>query len=347
MQIIWAVALVLAAGALVWMSALILLRLVHQRRAARELADRRALQAVLLGAIRGGGDVRLAIQPYAGKGHLLAQTLLDFVTILQGADLETVIETLRDAGVEAVLQEGVDHGRGPCRLACIEALGAFKGEASRPTLRRAAARGSPDVRLAALRSLLQTGAEAPLADIVQRLRDEELPPGGPTADFVRLVVERDPGAAVILLDETDDLPPAASAMLLEALGATGAYTAIPTVVDHLTAEQPKVRAAAAVALGMLRHPAAEHSLREAIDDPAPIVRSAAAEAIGAAGLMGLAGALEDHLEDPAWSVRFEAAAALAKLDPPQVGATGEAPPVSPLTPLPAPALMRAEWRPAE
>lgn len=316
LSLIWLTAIVLASGAVAWMVALILLRIFHEHRAQRDLADRQAVEHALLGVLQGRADLAKALEPYKRRPHLLAKALLDLLTILRGADLQAVVDGLRAAGIERILQAGAMRGSADGRLASIEALGAFSGAKTQFTLLRAAGRGPEQVRLAALRSLFQAGGEVSVGRMVDHLRRGQLRHSGPTADFMRLVVERDHMAATAALAE-DNLSPGSRVMLLEALGSAGAYDAIPALTASIAARRPEVRAAAAVALGKLMHPAAELSLRLAIDDPAPEVRTAAAEAIGASGLTNLAGVLEQHLKDPVWSVRFQSAAALAKF-----GATG-------------------------
>jgi HEAT repeat protein len=323
LSLIWLTAIVLALGAVAWMITLILFRVLNEHRAKRNLADRRAVEKALLGVLQGQTQLADALGPYRRRAHLMAKSLLDFLTIFRGADLETIVEALRGAGIERVLRDGAMRGSADGRLASIEALGAFGGAETQFILLRAAGRGPGPVRLAALRSLFQAGGDVSVNRMVEHLRRGQLRHSGPTADFMRLVVGRDHAAATEALAE-DSLLLGSRVMLLEALGAAGAYGAIPALTENIAAARPEVRAAAAVALGKLMHPAAEPCLRRALDDPSPEVRSAAAEAIGAAGLKTLSKALENGLDDPVWIVRFQSAAALAKFGPSGLGALRKA-----------------------
>ncbi|MCR5879724.1 HEAT repeat domain-containing protein [Phenylobacterium sp. J367] len=203
------------------------------------------------------------------------------------------------------------------RLAAVEALGAFPGPETQFALIRAAARGSPAVRLAALRSLWQAGGEVGVDQLVGELERGALPPSGALADLLRLVTEADPAAAIAAL-EAPGRSAVARVLLSQALGAAGAYAAIPALTRQAGAREPDVRTAAVEALGRLMHPAAEPILRDALGDEAWEVRSAAANAVGDARLASLVDPLAGRLADPVWQVRHQAAAALVKLGAPGI-----------------------------
>lgn len=312
LTLIWIVALSLAGGAVLWMSGLIVMRMVHTRRAARRLADRRALEAALIGVLQGQADVDVAFAPYRGRARLLAETLLDFVGLVRGEDRAAVIAAMTHIGADRTLRARVGRGSLAGRLASIEALGAFPGPETQFTLIRAASAGPAEVRIAALRSLFQAGGEVSIGRLLAELAKGDLPASGTFADLLRLVVEADPAAARAEL-ATPALPGSTRVLLLEALGAAGDYAAISDFTAHAGSPEPDVRTAAVQALGRLMHPLAEPTLRAALADPEWQVRSAAAEAAGAGRLPGLAESLAERLDDPVWRVRHQAAEALGKL----------------------------------
>jgi HEAT repeat protein len=314
LTLIWLIACVLVVGAVAWMSTLIGLRLLHQRRAAALLADRRKVEAALIAAMQGRTDLEAAFEPFRNRASLLAHALLDFLGLVRGEDRRMVVAVLEELGVERTLRARVRRGSLAGRLACVEALGAFPGPETQFTLIRAASRGPVEVRLAALRSLWQAGGEVSVAQLVAEVESGGLPPSGHFSDLLKLIVEADPAAAVARLEQ-GGLAPLTRILLLSALGSAGAYGALPILMAGAEAVEPEVRTAAVEALGKLMHPAAGPTLRHALEDPAWQVRSAAAGAVGAAGLVALAEPLAACLADPVWWVRHQAAAALGRLGP--------------------------------
>lgn len=312
MDVVWLAAVALCAAAFLWMAALIMLRFSSEGAAKQRAADRRAVEGCFVGVLQGKSDVARDLAPYRGRARLMADSLLDFLTLVRGVDLEIVVEALKSVGVDDVLRARVTRGSLAGRLASVEALGAFPGEQTRATLVTAAGRGPPGVRLAALRSLLQAEGKVPLARLLDHLRRGELRYSGPLADLIRMVIEADPFAAIAALARTDLAPPT-RILLIEGLGASGAYAAIPAISAHAEATRADLRAAAVTTLGKMMHPSAEPALRRALSDPAWEVRSAAAVAAGNAHLASLLDPLSKLLADSVWSVRFQSAAALVKL----------------------------------
>jgi HEAT repeat protein len=92
-------------------------------------------------------------------------------------------------------------------------------------------------------------------------------------------------------------------------------SAVPTLSAAMLQlnEPPRVRAAAALALGMIDDRVAVKALAEALKDPAPEVRYAAALSLGRLPADGVATRLSRVLQgDPSWQVRYAAAIALGR-----------------------------------
>lgn len=312
---IWSAAVILASAALLWMTSLILLRFLHERRETQRRADRRLVEQALVGVLQGRHDIAAELGRYRHRGRLLAEVLLDFITIVRGADRQIVVEALESFGADYALRARVTRGSLAGRLSAVEALGAFSGAATRAALHAAADRGPANLRLAALRSLIQAGGTVTVGTLLDDVAGGVLPLSGPLAELLQLTVEADHAAAGQALGRTD-LPPAARILLLDALGLSGDYELIPLLTGHLASPRGDIRAAAVRALGKMKHPSSGAALGRALGDPDWDVRSAAAQAIGDARLTGLLDDLAQGLADPVWRVRFDAAAALVKFGPP-------------------------------
>jgi len=311
---IWATAVALGAGAVLWMSTLILLRLIHQRREARRAHDRRQLERAFVSILQTGEDRDGALTPYAGRARLMAEALLDFLSLVRGHDRDVVLSALMALDVPRTLRRRLSVGSLAGRRVCLEALAAFPGEDTAKALWAVADTGSPDMRLTALRSLHETRGGVSFDHLLFQLRMGALPTSPLVGEFLRMLVAEDPVAAAQTLDSLSLSPPV-EVLLLDALGSAGEYAVLPILMRRAASPAAEVRAAAVSALGALNHPAAEPAIRTALGDDEWQVRASAAQAAGAIRLAGLADALAARLEDPVWRVRFLAAGALAKLGP--------------------------------
>jgi hypothetical protein len=309
---IWAVAVALAGGAVLWMSALIVLRVVHHRREARRLQDRRQLERAFVSILQDGVDSSRALIPYAHRARLMAEALLDFLSLVRGRDRDVVLSALMTLNVPRTLRKRLAVGSLAGRRVCLEALAAFPGDDTTQALRAVAETGPPEMRLTALRSLHETRGGVSFDQLLLQLRMGALPTSPLVGEFLRALVAEDPNSAAATLSALS-LAPAVEVLLLDALGSAGEYAVLPVLMERAAAPAAEVRAAAVAALGALNHPAAEPTIRAALEDAEWPVRAAAAQAVGDIGLARLADALASRLEDPVWRVRFLAAGALAKL----------------------------------
>lgn len=311
---IWVAALFTTASSMLWMAGLVLARALRQRLEARRAADRKAVTAALLGVLDGAPGANEGLAPFLARPGLLAGCLLDFMALVRGRDRERLIGTLRDKGVEALLQTAALKGRQSRRLAAIEVLCAFPSPQTEQTLTASLADPDPDVRIAAARSLLEAGAPVSAAQLLALPEAEEAPS--------RLWAELLRTFAVDHAWETAEaLGPAAlssagRAMVVEAIGFSGDYRVLPRLLAEAADQRAEVRAAAVRALGRLSHPAARSTLAAALDDSDWEVRGEAAEAVGRSGFADQTEALAGRLADPVWWVRFRAAQALVALGEP-------------------------------
>lgn len=309
---IWQAALALAAVAILWMLLLIGLRVFHQRREARRLADRRKVDAALVGLLQGRCDLQRDLAPFARRARLIAEALLDFLGLVRGHDREIVLAALIELGVPQVLCARLRSGSVAGRMVCLEALAAFPGEATEEALREALESASPEMRLTALRSLYETRRDLPLGSLLAELETGRLRPSATVGEFVRTLVAEIPATAAAEL-RGGLLPPDVQLLVIDGLASAGDYGAVPTLISLASHGATEVRAAALRALGALNHPAAEGAVAQGLRDAEWPIRAAAAEAAGAIGLSKLANELAGRMEDPVWRVRFLAAGALSRL----------------------------------
>lgn len=313
-RLVWVAALALTAAALAWMLALIALRARHDRAAARRAEDRRRIELAFVDLLLGRCDLERALGPYRTQAQLMAERLLDLLSLVRGGDRDVVLEAYRTLGLDAAMRARACRGSSAGRLCCIEALAAFPGRDTELALQRVAAGASPKLRLAALQSLKAVGGTLAIGAVVEGLATDRLELSELTAEFVRELATSDPQATLAAL-RPRGLSAQLRALLVEGLGASGDYSVLACLIEHAGHAEPHVRAAAVTALGRLMHPSAEAAFAVALEDESWVVRCAAAEAAGAAGLSVLAPRLVQRLSDPIWRVRYRAAAALAELGP--------------------------------
>lgn len=304
----------LCALALLWMTVLILLRQVHQRREQQRQHDRKALEKAFVALLQGASDSQEKLKAYTSRARLMAEALLDFLSLVRGRDRELVLSTLEQLDVPQTLRRRLSAGSLAGRQVCLEALAAFPGEETEAALRAEAQSPRPEMRLAALRSLHQTRGEIPLAELLLLLRTGELPTSPLVGEFLRALIADDPSMAAQALRDWG-LPAAVEVLLIDGLASAGDYAVLPTLMEAAVSPAAEVRAAAVSALGALNHPAAEPVLGAALHDDAWEVRASAAQAIGNVRLTKLSPNLVEVLSDSIWRVRFLAANSLLKLGP--------------------------------
>jgi len=318
LTLIWVVALVLIAGALTWMSALIVARLFKEAGAADRASERRIIIQALSGLLRGQTEAADDLGRFVRRPEVLAEAILDFQGMIRGADQDRAMAALKRLGLVAALEKRATRGSRDERLTSVEALAALGGEEAKAALRRAIGSKDPNVRMAAVKGLAAVGAPPSASRLLDYAGSGELTPSRVYAELMRQAVAARPADGLLAL-ERQGLTSLMRALLLDALGRSGAYEAVPALSAAASDPDLDVRTAAVRGLGRLQHPAAAAPLTAALTDVAWTVRSAAAEAVGAAGLAKLAAPVAALLDDPEWWVRFRAGDALGKL-----GKTGRA-----------------------
>ncbi|MDG2527327.1 HEAT repeat domain-containing protein [Caulobacter endophyticus] len=315
LTLIWVVALVLIGAALAWMTALIVARFVKEARASDRAADRKVIIQSLSGLLRGQPDVAATLSPFVQRPEVLAEAILDFQGLIRGADQERAMSALKALGLVEALEQRIAHGSRDERLTSVEALAALGGEEVRAALRRAIRSKDPNVRMAAIKGLADAGSPPTPSRLLDYVGTGELTPSRVYAEMMRQAVAAAPADGLLAL-QRQDLDPLMRGIVLDALGRSGSYEAVPALAAAAADPDPNVRTAAVRGLGRLQHPAAAPPLAAALSDPAWTVRSAGAEAVGAAGLARLAPQVAALLDDPEWWVRFRAGDALRRLGRP-------------------------------
>lgn len=310
---LWWLSIGMAAVALAWMAALIVARLLRDRREVRRALDRRRVQQAFLDIMAGSGDAIGRVREVATRARVTAEALLEVLALVRGAERDRLISALAAFGIDDRFRWRLTRGGAAGRIAAAEALSIFPGERNRAALREALGLArSAELRVALMRSLIDLGAPVDLREVIGDLGRRR---GAESLLYLPLIarmVADDPGQALHLFaDET--MSAQGRVVLAEALGRSGDFRAIEPLALTASAPDVELRIASIRGLAALGHPAAEAPVVAGLADPAWTVRAAACEAAGRIGLRSTIPSLAGHLGDPVWWVRFRAGEALAAL----------------------------------
>lgn len=311
--LIWSTSIALAAAALGWMVALILARLLRERTEQRRERDRRLIQQGLFDIMNGSGDAVGRLRGVRHRARLMAESLLEIVSLVRGEERERLISALHAFGVDEIFRRRLSRGSVAGRLAAAEALAIFPGEAAVTALREALTHArSAELRVGMMRSLIELAAPPELDEVLTDLTGRHASDSLLYLPVIGQLVRERPRAALQSFGDAR-LSGDARVILAEALGASGDFRVLRPLCLAARAPEVELRIAAVRGLAALGHPAAEATIVSAQADDAWMVRSAACEAAGRIGLRSAVASLAGRLEDPVWWVRFRAGEALGAL----------------------------------
>ncbi len=310
---LWTASLLMAASSVLFMTGLVIARLISEAGRARRRARREALVADMMSAMDGEADAA-RLKSEVREPRLVARALLELSTLIRGRELAAVTAALTRAGAEPALLRLMRSRNGEDQIAACEALGLFPSDKAAAALktRLKRRRTSMRVRIAAARALLQMGETPDLNDLLAAFDIGEVHAPLELSAILDEIARRAPEAYLERLKSSRDAP-ALRAMMVGVLGRLGRYEALPVLLGAASDPEPSVRSAALSALGALGHPDAEPVIAAALDDPVPEVRAEACDAAGRTALAALAPRLAERLDDDEWLVGFRAASALLRL----------------------------------
>jgi cyclophilin family peptidyl-prolyl cis-trans isomerase len=222
------------------------------------------------------------------------------------------------SGAEALLRIVQDRNSSrPLRVEAITALGSLHAPGVADALVDVVGDRDPQIRAAALRSAASADPES-FVTILSGLDPD--PDWHARAALASLLGELSRQTALPrltrMLEDTDQRVLAA---VLTSLVKIGAPSAGDVLLDHLKADDPVVRAAAASGIGELRLPAGAQALPAAyqfgLRDATYVARAATIEAFAKYGISVARSLLDAALADKDWAVRVRAAALLKQGEP--------------------------------
>lgn len=313
---IWTASLLLAAAALLWMTALIVARLFRERSEARRERDRHLIQQAFLDIMAGSVDAVGRLRGVRKRARVMAEALLGVVGMVRGAERERLIDALGAFGLDRVFQRRLSRGSIAGRIVAAEALSIFPGAAGAAALRRTLGETrSADLRVSLWRALIDLGETPALEAVLRDLRGRKASDSLLYVPLIVSIATIDTSAALRTFADPD-LPAEARLILADALGRSGDYRVLEPLFQTARAPDDELRIASVRGLGSLGHPSAEPAILAALEDPVWMVRAAACEAAGRIGLVLVIPQLGSQLEDPVWWVRFRAGEALVALGEP-------------------------------
>jgi len=310
---LWWSSLAMGAAALVWMAALVFARVWRTREDGLRDRDRIMIQRACLAIVAGEGDAIAQLRGVRWRARLLAETFLEFLAIVRGAERERLVSAFLSLSIDDRFRDRLFRGAKPGRIAAAEALAAFPGVETEAALARLLdATRDAEVRIAAIRTLVDLDRPPALRALLDDLRSRGVAESLLYLPIVRRLVALDADAALAAFEDRS-LESGARAVLADGLGVAGDYRAMGPLSRAASDPDSAVRVAAVRGLGALAHPLAAPTLTAAVSDPDWTVRAAACEALARTGLTETAGLLTERLADPVWWVRFQAAEALTHM----------------------------------
>jgi len=290
----------------------------------QRLEDKRGLQVLM--ALAGDGNPYTRAFAIKGLGAIKDRAATRvLVPLVASRDFSVAVEAIRalgkigdPAGAEPLVRIVQDRGSPqPLKVEAITALGGMPAPGVADVLVDVVGDRDPQIRAAALRSASAVDPEG-FVTILSGLDPD--PDWRARAALAALLGELPRQTALPrltrLLEDTDQRVIAA---VLTALVKIGAPSAGDILLDHLKADDPVVRAAAASGIGELRLPAGAQALPAAyqfgLRDATYVARAATIEAFSKYGISVARSLLDAALADKDWAVRVRAAALLKQGEP--------------------------------
>jgi len=291
----------------------------------QRLEDKRALGALLTLARAPSAYTRAFAAKGLGALKDRAATPI-LLTLLTSGDSGVQVEAIRAVGrigdpaaAPPLLKLAQGGGSTPAsaRLEAVTALGGVHAPGVVEALSDMLADRNPAIRAAALRSSAALDAEGFVAILSGLDPDPDWHVRTTLASILSTLPTRTgmPRLNAMLADTDQRV----IASVLNALVKIGAPNAGSLLLDHLSADDPVVRAAAAAGLGELRAPAGAQALPAAyqygLRDSTYVARAAVVDAFAKYGITSARSLLDAALADKDWAVRVRAAELLKQADP--------------------------------
>lgn len=272
MRLIWQTTLVLVAVGLVLMTALVIRRLLEERRDARYRPAREALRKSLLSSLNRSD----ATPPATPAGLPVAETgrLVDeLAQIVRGEARARLAAFAVEAGVERHWLRRLESWRTAYRLEAVRCLALLASETSRAALTACLEHGAPRLQLAAAEALAHDPALA--RALAKRFASKPQSRSRHATRFWHRIAMVAPEALVEQLGAADLLPPELAIRLVEALGDAGHSAAATRIEALIGYHGDSLDRAALGALDRLKHPLVMRAARALATATAPDSRRAA------------------------------------------------------------------------
>jgi HEAT repeat protein len=319
LRFIWITSIVLGLAAILIMTALVVLRVVNERRADRAKAERRHVLSALIRFSEDGN--RSAVEAVLGSipAAIVADAGFEFLELLRGEEREAIEAAFSEAGLPDFIRGRLHRGNEADRIHATEMLAAFPGPETVRSLEVALEKDhAREVRISAAIALSKLGSLPPLERVLSRI--------GPRGQRSRRLVELFQSLPTEHIEQLavyaaqEDCPAFVRAAAVDALSMSGDYRFMPVYEQLAGNKAPEVAAAAVRALGRLGHPGASATLFAAMESPDWQIRAEAAAAAGRIGLDNGVERLSGLLADSEWTVRYAAGKAMKALGAPGIEA---------------------------
>ncbi|MFS2108937.1 HEAT repeat domain-containing protein [Sphingomonas sp. Sphisp140] len=308
------VAILIAVYGALAMAALLLVLVMRrdrkERRAAATQANDRALTREIMAALPAGGAPGEAYERASATDRLAAIAHLG--QLMRGEDRARLTAFVEERHLLDKVLHKLKRRRVARRVEAVRTLGGVGGAQAIDALRETLeADRDGTARLEAAAQLAQLGALPPVGTLVEALQlDQVAVTPLHHALFRALAPQRAEELRALL---AQPVTPAIRALLVDALGWTEDYSALPALGEAAGDPDPEVRLEAVRAGARLDHPAAAPWIVALLDDGDEQVRCAAVRACSTMGLRSALPAIEALRGDPSAWVRLSAREAAAVL----------------------------------
>ena len=288
---------------------LVMRRNRSERRAVATLANSRALTREIMGLIPGG----TAGEAYAKASiddRLAAVTHLG--RLVRGEDRARLVAFVEDNQLLDKVLAKLRRRRAARRVDAVRTLGGVGGEqaiAALTTTLESDAEAA--VRLEAAAQLAQLGALPPAGVLLEALDLDRVTITPLHHALLRALAPH--RAEELLALMAQPIASATRALVVDALGWTEDYSALPTLKEAARDPDAEVRLDAVRASARLNHPAAARWISPLLDDPDEQVRGEAVRACATMGLRAALPKIEALCEEGSAWVRLRARAAVGVL----------------------------------